>query len=41
MLIMEYVTRITKVAREEFSYLNISNPRKIKQLKEEWIKHLH
>lgn len=33
--------RIIKVAREEFSYLNISNPRKIKQLKEEWIKHLH
>lgn len=32
---------IIKLAREEFSYLNISNPRKIKQLKEEWIKHLH
>lgn len=32
--------RIIKLAKEEFSYLNISNPRKIKQLKEEWMKHL-
>jgi len=30
---------IIKLAKEEFSYLNITNPRKIKQLKEEWIKH--
>jgi len=33
--------RTIKVAREEFSYLNITNPRKIKQLKDEWVKHLH
>jgi hypothetical protein len=32
--------RVIKVAREEFSYLNILNPRKIKQLKEEWIHYL-
>jgi len=32
---------IIKLAKEEFSYLNITNPRKIKQLKEEWMKHLH
>jgi len=30
-----------KTAKEEFSYLNIRNPRKIKQLKEEWLRRLH
>jgi hypothetical protein len=32
---------IIKLAKEEFSYLNITNPRKIKQLKEEWMRQLH
>jgi len=32
---------IIKLAKEEFSYLNITNPRKIKQLKEGWMKNLH
>ena len=32
--------KIIKLSKDEFSYLNITNPRKIKQLKEEWIKNL-
>jgi hypothetical protein len=34
------LTQIIKNAKEEFKYLHILNPRKIKQLKEEWIKNL-
>jgi len=37
-LFKKELRRMTKLAKEEFSYLNITNPRKIKQLKEEWIK---
>ena len=29
-----------KLSKDEFSYLKMTNPRKIKQLKEEWIKNL-
>jgi len=32
---------IIKLAREEFSYLGITNPRKIKKLKEEWMEHFN
>jgi hypothetical protein len=32
--------KIIKLAVDEFSYLNITNPRKIKVLKEKWIKNL-
>jgi len=32
--------KMIKLSREDFKYLNITNPRKIKQLKENWIKNL-
>jgi len=32
--------KMIKLSQEEFKYLNITNPRKIKQLKEKWIKNL-
>ena len=32
--------KIIKTSKEEFRYLNIVNPRKVKQLKEKWIKNL-
>ena len=32
--------KMIKLSQEEFKYLNITNPRKIKQLKEKWIKDL-
>lgn len=33
---IDELKRMIKVAKEEFSYLNITNPREIKKLKEEW-----
>jgi len=32
--------KIIRLSKEEFKYLDITNPRKIKQLKEKWIKNL-
>ena len=32
--------RTIKLAKEEFLYLNITNPRQIKQFKEEWVKQI-
>jgi len=33
----EELKKIIKVSKEEFSYLDITNPREIKKIKEEWI----